>query len=151
MPAWVLVFVTCLFLANCSDKSETAPLHIIGKDNNSCFDVEIADNHISRASGLMHRKGLEEHRGMLFIYEQPTIVAFWMRNVSFPLDIIFISDTGQILHIHKNAIPYDDTPITSGKLVKYVLEINDGITERARISVGDEILLPIENRYVEDC
>lgn len=73
--------------------------------------VELADTPDSRARGLMFRKNLPPGQGMLFIYEAPSEVAFWMRNTLIPLDMLFIDERGRVAHVAPNAVPLDETPI----------------------------------------
>lgn len=73
--------------------------------------VEIADDPQERAQGLMFRTELAEGSGMLFIYEHPQPVSFWMRNTLIPLDMVFITATGEVRHVHPMARPRDETPI----------------------------------------
>ncbi len=73
--------------------------------------VEVADTPSARALGLMHRESLPPLTGMLFVYEHPQPVAFWMRNTLIPLDMLFIDDRGVIRHVHPGAVPHDETPI----------------------------------------
>ncbi|WP_332909040.1 DUF192 domain-containing protein [Paracoccus binzhouensis] len=73
--------------------------------------VEIADTAPERARGLMFRRQLPPGRGMLFIYETPQPVSFWMRNTLIPLDMIFIDARGEVRHVHPMARPLDETAI----------------------------------------
>lgn len=73
--------------------------------------VEIADTPAERAKGLMFRESLAPGHGMLFVYEEPQPVAFWMKNTLIPLDIIFIDAAGRVAHVHEGAVPRDETPI----------------------------------------
>ncbi len=100
------------------------------------FSIEIADTVESRAQGLMHRAELAPSAGMLFVYESPTKVAFWMKNTLIPLDMIFTDETGRVVSIHENAIPGDLTSIPGKGMVFSVLEVNAGIVQRYGISVG---------------
>ena len=103
------------------------------------FSVEVVDTPETRAQGLMHRKSLPARSGMLFIYEEPQSVTFWMKNTLIPLDMIFVEADGVVSHIHKNALPGDLTPIPGGDQVLVVLEVNAGIVETYGISVGTEM------------
>ncbi len=106
------------------------------------FRVEVADDTSERATGLMYRESLPTQAGMLFVYERPQSVAFWMANTLIPLDMIFADATGTVTRIHENAIPGDRTPIPGGDNVQYVLEINGGMAETLGITVGSQIQHP---------
>jgi len=73
--------------------------------------VEIADDPAERAQGLMWRKDLPEGHGMLFVYEAPQPVSFWMKNTLIPLDILFFDVSGVLRHLHPQARPLDLTSI----------------------------------------
>jgi len=75
------------------------------------------------SQGLMFRKSLEEHRGMLFDYGKPQRVAMWMCNTYVPLDTLFIDAHGQITQIAANTQPLLDTVIASREPVRAVLEL----------------------------
>ena len=68
---------------------------------------------------------------MLFVYEGPRRVAFWMKNTLIPLDMIFADATGRVTRVHANAVPLDETPIDGGEGVQFVLEINGGLADAA--------------------
>ncbi|MBB1490807.1 MULTISPECIES: DUF192 domain-containing protein [unclassified Paracoccus (in: a-proteobacteria)] len=69
--------------------------------------VEIADDPAERAQGLMWRKDLPAGQGMLFVYEAPQPVSFWMKNTLIPLDILFFDARGVLRHVHPQARPLD--------------------------------------------
>ncbi|MBW7056238.1 DUF192 domain-containing protein [Paracoccus bogoriensis] len=108
----------------------------IGAETPLVFSVEIADTPAARARGLMFRQSLPERGGMLFIYERPQQVSFWMRNTLIPLDLIFIDETGVVRHVHSRARPLDETPIPGAVVGDpdparlMVLEIAGGEAER---------------------
>lgn len=112
--------------------------------NEQTFTVEIADTDEKRVQGLSNRESLERDRGMLFIFEEKSQYGFWMRNVSFPLDIIYISDN-QIVDIIKNAEPQPndatDIPVfTPRENANYVLEINGGLADEHGFEIGNEVV-----------
>ena len=80
--------------------------------------------------------------GMLFVYDSPQRVAFWMRNTLIPLDMIFIDATGTVARIHENAVPLDETAIPGGDAIQYVLEINAGLSSRLGIDAGTVLRHP---------
>ena len=106
------------------------------------FSIELADDPGERAQGLMHRDSMPRSAGMLFVFEQPQPVAFWMKNTLIPLDMIFTDKVGRIQHIHQNAIPHDQTPIAGGKGIYSVLEINGGLSKVYGFNVGDVLQHP---------
>ncbi len=106
------------------------------------FSIEIADDFAERAQGLMHRQSMPRLSGMLFIYEAPGNLTFWMRNTLIPLDMIFIKPDGSIAHVHENAIPLDETPIPGGEGNLAVLEINGGLSSKLGIKAGDQVQHP---------
>jgi uncharacterized membrane protein (UPF0127 family) len=114
-------------------------LDVRGPWGSAQFRIEIADDAAERAQGLMHRESLPKLSGMLFIYDTPGDLTFWMRNTLIPLDMIFIDPTGRITHIHENAIPHDETGISGGDGNLAVLEINGGLARSLGITVGSEI------------
>ena len=104
------------------------------------FQVEIAATRAQQQRGLMFRKALAPDRGMLFTYQRPQPVAYWMKNTLIPLDIIYIAPDGRILSIARNARPHDETPLPSGGLVLGVLEIAGGRAAQLGILPGDRVL-----------
>ncbi|KQI73157.1 hypothetical protein AN191_04530 [Loktanella sp. 5RATIMAR09] len=124
--------------ATCADDRIT----IKGDFGQATFTIDVADDARERAQGLMFVEEMPLLSGMLFVYEQPQAVSFWMKNTLIPLDMLFTSPTGEILHIHENAIPGDTTSITGGDGVQMVLEINGGLSARLGIAVGDVMQHP---------
>ncbi|QMU57368.1 MAG: DUF192 domain-containing protein [Boseongicola sp.] len=107
------------------------------------FTVELADEPSERSQGLMHRESMATGAGMLFAYEHPQSVAFWMRNTLIPLDMIFADSVGVVMRVHENAIPLDETAIEGGQNIQFVLEINGGLADRMGISVGSQLRHPV--------
>ncbi len=103
------------------------------------FDIEMAVTPQERALGLMFRESLPQRSGMLFIFDPPQPVAFWMKNTLIPLDIIFVDRTGTVTGVHANAQPGDLTPIEGGDSVFAVLEINAGLAASYLITPGTQI------------
>jgi uncharacterized membrane protein (UPF0127 family) len=113
-----------------------------GDFGNASFAVEIADDAAERATGLMNRESMPMGQGMLFIYERPQSVSFWMRNTLIPLDMVFMNEDGLVTRVHENAVPLDETPIPGGDEVLAVLEINGGLASRIGIEEGAEMRHP---------
>jgi uncharacterized membrane protein (UPF0127 family) len=106
------------------------------------FSVEIADDATERAVGLMNRPKMASGAGMLFVYERPQTVAFWMENTLIPLDMIFAGADGVVRRVHANAVPRDRTAIPGGDDIRFVLEINGGLAERLGITEGAQMRHP---------
>lgn len=106
------------------------------------FTVEVADDEDERAQGLMHRKDLARSAGMLFVYDQPRTVRFWMKNTLIPLDMIFADASGTVRRIHHRAQPHSERLIPGGSDIKYVLEINGGMAAMLGITEGSQLRHP---------
>lgn len=117
-------------------------VYLLGDWGQARFSVEIADDPQERAVGLMNRTSMPMSAGMLFVYERPQALSFWMRNTLIPLDIIFVDETGVVRHIHHNAVPLDETPVFGGTGLTHVLEINGGLSEQMGIEEGTRIKHP---------
>lgn len=97
------------------------------------YDVEIAKTEEERAKGLQGVTELDDDKGMLFIFDEPQTVGFWMDDTAIPLDIIFIDEDEEVISIYQGK-PFDRT-IAEEDNVKYVLEVN----QNSGIEVGDEM------------
>ena len=121
--------------AECRDDRVT----IDGDFGRVSFTVQVADDVPERAQGLVNVERMDTLTGMLFVYDAPQSVAFWMENTLIPLDMIFAGSDGTVLAIHENAVPMDRTPIPGGDDVQFVLEVNGGLVDRLGIEVGDRM------------
>ena len=112
------------------------------------YTVKIADDNLTRGKGLSGQLSLPDDHGMLFIFDNPAIQTFWMKDMLFPIDIVWISDECLVDSITPNIpIPLESTEINrlpryqSDSPVKYVLEIARGQAKAWDIKVGDSVLL----------
>lgn len=103
------------------------------------IEIEIAETSYETQTGLMYRNGMEENRGMLFIFKEESQHYFYMRNTRFPLDIIYINKNMEIVSAAKEAVPFDETSLPSKYPVQYVLEVNGGMMEKWGVKEGDKI------------
>ena len=124
--------------AACADNR----LEIRGDFGTARFRIVVADTPAERAQGLMNVEAVPRMAGMLFVYERPQAVAFWMENTLIPLDMIFADETGTVQRIHENAIPLDRTPIPGGDDIQFVFEVNGGLSEELGFGVGDQFRHP---------
>ena len=132
-----LIFVTPAF-AGC----QIDQVDLRGPWGQARFNVEIADTLNERNQGLMNRPEMARNSGMLFVYDRPQPVAFWMRNTLIPLDMIFLDRTGTVQKVHANAVPLDETGIPGGDDIQYVLEINGGLAALYGIEAGSQLRHP---------
>lgn len=106
------------------------------------FRVEIAADDESRTRGLMFRRKLAPDAGMLFVNEVPGRLAFWMKDTIIPLDMLFFTADGTLVHIHPRAKPEDLTLIDPGRGdICAVLEIGGGEAARRKIKPGDRLVV----------
>ena len=111
---------------------------LIHSANFSNLLVKIAVDIKSKQEGLMYLKQLKGHNGMLFIYNKPQIVKFWMYNTLIPLDIIFIDDRNIISSV-KEGMPMEERLISSDINISAVLEIPRGCAKKLKIKKGKSI------------
>ena len=103
------------------------------------FTVEIARTEAEQQTGLMNRPTLAPDRGMIFPYNPPQAVAFWMHNTLIPLDIIFVRADGTIARIAANAVPLSLDQVPAGEPVAAVFEIAGGRAAELGIASGDRV------------
>lgn len=99
------------------------------------IDAQLADNHEQRAMGLMFRREMPQHEGMLFVFEQPAGQCFWMKNTLLPLTAAFVADDGTIVNL-ADMKPQTTDSHCSAKPVRYVLEMNQGWFAKRGIKAG---------------
>jgi uncharacterized membrane protein (UPF0127 family) len=129
----IWVFATSA-MAACRDDA----VFLRGDWGQARFNIEVAETFEEKRIGLMNRPSMPSASGMLFLYEAPRPLSFWMRNTLIELDMLFIDSHGVVTHIHHRAQPHDETPISGGVGIA-VLEINGGLAESMGISVGTEL------------
>jgi uncharacterized protein len=108
------------------------------------IDVEIADTPRKRAEGLMYREHLAQNRGMLFTFGQAQLWTFWMKNTKISLDIIWMNEKKQIIHIARS-VPIctrtdDGCPqYQPNDPAMYVLELGSGEADRLKLEKGSKL------------
>lgn len=107
-----------------------------------CFRCDVALTEEHRARGLMFQSGLAPDQGMLFVFDHEGDYPFWMKNMSFPIDIIWLDAQKQIVHLQANVPPCAVEPCDvydPNAKAKYVLEVGAGIAQKAGMKKGDTL------------
>lgn len=106
------------------------------------IDAQIATTPEQRQTGLMFRKEMPQHEGMIFVFDQPAKQCFWMKNTLIPLSAAFVSDDGIIVNIEEMK-PLALDAHCSALPVRYVLEMNKGWFAKKGIRVGSKLQGPL--------
>lgn len=139
-----LAFVLLLIAGPLSaDVCNPNQVSLRGNWGQAAFNVELADTPEEHMLGLMYRETMPAHAGMLFVYDAPRRVNFWMRNTLIPLDMIFATQDGTVRTVHHMAKPLDETIIPGGDDIQYVLEINGGLSNLMGIVPGSQMQHPL--------
>ncbi len=145
-----LIFVVIVYfqvnsksINNSVNKSSTSTATI----NSATFRIELAKTPKEQAQGLSGRGSLSKDGGMLFVFDKPSYHSFWMRDMKFPLDIVFILND-KVIAVYENLPPAfaDANPpqYGSGVASDSVLEINAGVARKNNIKVGDTVIIEIK-------
>lgn len=133
MLASVLVFVLVPALAQDAPQLDLprttlkAGMHLI--------QAQMASTPQQRAVGLMHRADMPTNEGMLFVFEQPAVQCFWMKNTLLPLTAAFVQDDGTVVNL-ADMQPQSLDSHCSTKPVRYVLEMHQGWFAKRGIQNG---------------
>jgi len=139
----VFLCISKFFTFNPSFAEEIVYSHaIVTTSKGEEIPVEIADTHKKRNLGLGKRNSLKKGWGMLFVFEKRKPHRFWMKDMQFPLDIIWL-DNHRIVHIIHNAKPANSMNepevMTSPVPVNFVLEIAAGTAAKLRLKTGQRV------------
>ena len=149
LTAALLVMTACTQPAQTSttDAGEAlppspAPLPQAVLPDGFMVDLELALTPEEISTGLMFRPSLPENRGMLFLFDQPRLPAFWMKNTLIPLDLVFLDGTGAVVDVIADvqpcaADPCPNYPPSSPALA--VLEIGAGVAAAHGLEVGSTL------------
>ncbi|MEO8542306.1 MAG: DUF192 domain-containing protein [Betaproteobacteria bacterium] len=99
------------------------------------IDSQVALTPDQRQIGLMYRKDMPQHEGMLFVFEEPAQQCFWMKNTLLALTAAFVADDGTIVNL-ADMKPQTTDSHCSSKPVRYVLEMNQGWFAKKAIKAG---------------
>ena len=146
VPLLLLAAVAC-GSAGASDPNAAAALSIRTDDGTVSLDVQVADTPDERRTGLMGRDSLSPYDGMAFVWEEPVVSSFWMKDTLIPLSVAFWDDAGRIVSI-LDMDPCTDDPCPSyGPDEPFVgaVEVDRGTLEERGVTVGDRVELTVSN------
>ncbi len=106
------------------------------------IDAQVAATSEQRSTGLMFRKEMPQHEGMIFVFEQPSVQCFWMKNTLLPLTTAFVRDDGTIVNLADMKPQTTDSHCSSGP-VRFVLEMNQGWFAKKGIKAGSRLTGPL--------
>ena len=108
--------------------------------------VDIADTDAERTLGLSGRDGFKSRvKGMLFVYPTPDKYGIWMKDMKFPIDIVWIDESRTVIGIERDVSPNSYPKVfRPSKPVKYILETEGRYTDFVGMSVGKELRIPLE-------
>ncbi len=120
------------------------------KLDNVTLNVKIADTPDKMEQGLQNSDPLPYDEGMLFIPQNPEVLAMWMPNMKFSLDMIWFDNNGNVLHIEKNVPPCTSTDLSTcpiynrtGPPSQYALEVTAGFVDKYNITMNSKLAIPI--------
>ncbi len=139
------VILAVLLFLFFSPKQDTASKTKTIKINNHQLYIEIADTDALRTQGLSGRTNLAQDHGMLFIFPTIGYYQFWMKDMKFPLDFIWIAKEKVIDFTENVTSPNTDNENLPRYTSKFpfdkVLELNSGIIKKLDIRIGDKVLI----------
>jgi hypothetical protein len=137
LSAVFTLFALCLSAATVSaqDEPQTTLPRVNLNAGMHRIDTQVAMSPEQRSIGLMFRKEMPQHEGMLFVFEQPSVQCFWMKNTLLPLTAAFVADDGTIVNL-VDMKPQTTESHCSTKPVRYVLEMNQGWFAKKNIKAG---------------
>jgi uncharacterized protein len=108
--------------------------------------VRVADTAGLREQGLSGTSGLTDSQGMLFVFDKPAKWAFWMKDMAYSIDIIWLDQSGKVVDVARSASP-DSYPqnFTPKKDASYVLEVADGFTQRYGVDTGSLAIIKMSS------
>lgn len=142
---FLILFLVILFLQSSHSETDDETVRIFFNDGFE-LTAEIADTEAERTKGLAGHKPLKENEGMLFLHPWPDRYGYWMKGMTFPIDIIWLNNTS-VVDIDTHLQPQTSSFVIyqSSVPIDRVLEVSAGFIDRHNIKVGDilDIKMPI--------
>jgi len=148
--AFLLFFILIVISFSVFNIKDNLPFNqvsfIRGEIGNVPVRLEVANNPLSRSKGLSNRAELRNGEGMIFVFLEDDTHGFWMKDMKFPIDIIWINSNNIIIGAEENISPntypasfYPPSP------VKYVIEVPAGFFARNNLKIGNLVSLESQN------
>lgn len=135
----VLLFCAYLFYMPQSESKLPTTMLTVGQTQ---LVVELATTNAAREQGLSGRTSLSSGHGMFFVFETPGAWGIWMKDMNFPIDIIWADENGLIVTIEENATPQSyPKSFYPAHLAQYVLEVPAGFAKEHSIAIGQRIVV----------
>jgi uncharacterized protein len=131
-----------LYIAGCSAKIP-AGRNATACFGSTCLASEVMSTPEQRELGLMYRDSIECDRAMIFVFEKEGNYSFWMKNMKFPIDIIWVGADKKVVHVEKEVPACDtaDCPVYSpGASAATVIETCPGFSDSNNISLGTDVV-----------
>lgn len=106
------------------------------------LEVEVANTRASRELGLAGRDKMSDNEGFLYVFDAPGRYGFWMKDMTFPLDIIWINQNGVVVDIEREVKPesyLEKKTFINQSEARYVLEINAGMATKFGLFLGSKV------------
>ena len=151
---WIIItFLQVLIFAlvSCSKQTNSTSTNNIYelKLGNKTIFAEIAVSEHQKATGLMFRKSMPENNAMIFVFDTPKKMSFWMKNTEIPLDIAFLTKDGEITEI-KKMYPHNLNPVKSARSdILYCIETNANWFEKNNVNVGEKLDMQTFNKILK--
>lgn len=139
----VVLLYVCAAITLSTPSARAASVTFPSSPDAPRLSVEVADDEPERRRGLMFRESLPPGRGMWFVFDSAQPLAFWMKNVKFPIDIIFLDDARYVVKVWKTVAPCmagDCPAYPSAVPARYVLEAPAGFCDDYRITEGQRVM-----------
>jgi|GEM_PF-5150235 len=115
----------------------TPPVYFDVAVGNAKVNAEYANTLRKQLRGLSGRENLDQNTGMFYLFQTPDFYTFWMRDMKFPIDIIWIGSDYRVVDVTKNISPNSfPKTFTSQEKAQYVIEVNAGYADANGIAVG---------------
>ena len=129
----------------CAEQPSDSSLKTVTFPDNKIIHVKLADTRETQTRGLSGAPDLNSFDGMLFIFPEEHTARFWMKEMNFPLDIIYLNNQKQIVEIHRELPPCADIAAcpkisAAGANVRFVLEIAAGKAAESNLQIGQTLL-----------